>query len=35
MLENIILGTVLLLILAIAILCFVAGFKFKQGNRKY
>ena len=32
MLENIILGAVLLLILAIAILCFVVGFKFKQGK---
>lgn len=32
MLENIILGAVLLLILAIAILCFVTGFKFKQGK---
>lgn len=32
MLEHIILGTVLLLIFAIAILCFVADFKFKQGK---
>ncbi|MFW3538307.1 DUF3784 domain-containing protein [Vagococcus fluvialis] len=32
MLENIILGTVLLLVLAIVILCFMAGFKFRQGK---
>lgn len=32
MLENTILGTVLLLVLAIVILCFMAGFKFRQGK---